>query len=86
MLRAAVPLMAERNCMPSYFACGALAVSFLSRFSIASTMLPQTAEPTQAAKALTVSSTAQLIGVLPDLTELQRLSDTGVHGDRWQIL
>ncbi|MCU1257131.1 MAG: hypothetical protein JWO80_16 [Bryobacterales bacterium] len=43
---------------------------------------PQPGQP----KAATLESTAQLVGVLSELTELQKLSAGTVPADRWQIL
>src|SRR5712692_5106694 len=37
-------------------------------------------------KAPTLESTAQLVGVLSELTELQKLSASTAPADRWQIL
>jgi hypothetical protein len=61
---------------------GALLFFVLATPLAAEAQSPQPGRP----RAADIESTAQLIGVLSQLTELQRLSASTATGDRWQIL
>jgi hypothetical protein len=63
----------------------ARSVLFFALLAIPLATEAQSPKPGQP-KAATLESTAQLVGVLSELTELQRLSASTAPADRWQIL
>jgi hypothetical protein len=58
---------------------------FFALLPISLAIEAQTPQPGQL-KLPTVESTARLIGVLPELTELRKVSASATQGDRWQVL
>jgi hypothetical protein len=58
---------------------------FFALLPISLAIEAQTPQPGQL-KLPTVESTARLIGVLPELTELRKVSVSATQGDRWQVL
>jgi hypothetical protein len=64
------------------FARAVLVFKLLTIPCVIDAQIPESGHP----KVPTVESTAELVGVLPELTELRKLSASTAPADRWQIL